>query len=85
MHSAPPRLGRSIIVLELELDRQFPPKWVRVTTSIPGREGQFARVWPLEDGTLAQRTYEDLTAAVQDQLVLGITLGGHGVQQELPT
>jgi hypothetical protein len=77
MEKAPQRLGRVVLVLELDVDKDTPPTWTRVSLSLPGRPGSATMVWPLEKGALTAGTFEDLGAWVLNKITQGLdTLGG---------
>lgn len=60
--SAPPKLGKVVVVCELDRDLNDPPKWWRVTLSLPGRSGTKTRTWDTPGARMDQSTYEDLVA-----------------------
>lgn len=78
----PKALGRVIGVLELEIDRLVPPQWVRVVTSIPGREGAFSRVWSLHNGRLEGPEYLDMVTWIDVTVLNAVEVVG-GVQLTL--
>lgn len=82
---APQATGRVLGVFELEIDRNLPPAWVRLVTSVPGRDGTFARTYELVAGQLTQSGYEDLTATLLRDVLQSFTARGGGVQGELRT
>lgn len=82
MKKVPEGLGRVVGVLELEIDLMAPPKWVRVVTSIPGREGAFSREWSLHNGRLEDPEYRDMVTWI-DSTVLNAVEALGGVQLTL--
>lgn len=79
----PAKLGRVALVIEMDVDREARHQWVRLTTSIPGREGTFSRVWELPDGTFTDRQAEDVTAWIAKSIIDASQVLG-GVQTTLP-
>lgn len=79
----PRKTGRVRLVLECETSLAAPIEWVRLTCSIPGREGTASRVWTTPQGRLDAQAWDDLQAAVlQWMSQLLETLGG--AQEKLP-
>jgi len=82
--TAPPVVaGRLAMCLELELDIQLPVKWVRVTSSIRGRESALSKVWSLPPGGLNAQLSVDICTWIEEQFLTAITLQGGGVQELL--
>lgn len=82
MEKVPKGLARVVACLELEIDIMVPPKWVRVVTSIPGREGAFSREWSLHHGRLDAPEYLDMVSWI-DVTVLNAVEALGGVQLTL--
>lgn len=80
--AAPMRTSRLIGVWELDKGLSATDGWVRLTVSVPGREGTFTKVWPAVDGRLTESQLEDFTAFVA-QSITDAALYSTGVQQEL--
>lgn len=80
--NAPRRTGRVALVLELEVPQSGPTEWIRLTSSLPGREGTFSRVWPVGDNPLSAGQWDDVQASVLSQLSTALQLLG-GLQERL--
>lgn len=79
----PRGLGQVRLVIELETPRTGAQEWVRLTTSIPGRDGTLARVWTTVDGRMSDGTWQDIEASVMGQLLAVLEALG-GAQLEFP-
>lgn len=75
----PRRTGRVALVLELEIPLDGPMNFVRLTSSIPGREGTMSRVWATVDNRYGAQTWNDIQSAVLSQLSTCLELCG-GIQ-----
>lgn len=75
--------GRVAVVIELEIPRDGAGNWLRLVTSIPGREGTLTHVWEPQAGRLAQSDWEDMQARVCGHLATAIEFTG-GIQLGLP-
>lgn len=82
-HEMPRKLGRVCLVLELEVPRSGPIQWVRLTSSIPGRDSALTRVWSVSNGVIPLRTAEDLSCWIDKTFWDALELLG-GAQTELP-
>jgi hypothetical protein len=75
-----PRIeGRTLGVIELELDRKNPPQWMRSLVSLPGRDGVLTRSWVFDQGRMEGRQWDDLLTWLQQWALDALTIGG-GVQ-----
>lgn len=75
--------AHTVAVFELEVDASDPCQWVRVVTSLPGREGTLNRTWAVKRGLLDGPQVQDLGAAVAAWVIDGVVMS-LGVQQGLP-
>jgi hypothetical protein len=78
----PQRTSRVLCVLEVEVPLVHPWDWVKVTTSIPGRESALHKVWDTSTGRLTDSNYIDLCNWIDAALLDAFqTIGG--IQREL--
>jgi hypothetical protein len=80
----PRKLGRVRLVLEVDAPDKAPWDWVRITQSIPGREGTFTQVWTLKDRKLTDPVWRDLQAFLEGALLAALETVG-GVQLQFST
>lgn len=81
---APRALGRSALVMEVDVDRSAPAQWVRITVSRPGTDGTLSRTWEAPGGVLSESVATDLTFWWCQFLLEALTLGLGGVQLQFP-
>jgi hypothetical protein len=77
------RTSRVLFVQEVELELADRPTWLRVTTSIPGREGTLNKVWSMPSGTLSDDEYRDLLNWMAQQTLMALQTVG-GIQMTFP-
>jgi hypothetical protein len=81
MGKTPVRSARPVLCLEVEVGPFGGAARIRVTASIPGREGTSTREWAVRNGWVDARHVDDvvlwLTRSLQDALIAS----GSGVQQ----
>lgn len=73
--------SRVVLVQEVEISTAVPPEFVRVTVSIPGRDGTVSIVKDLSAGSIGSRDYEDLIAGIMKRIdqALCLAVGVQGV------
>lgn len=83
MQVPPVKIGRQLLVIELDCERKVPPGWVRSTVTIPGREGTFTRVWASRSGAMDAESFLDMETSLHDLILTAFEAVG-GIQGVLP-
>lgn len=76
------RTSKLVCVIELDRDVLETPRWWRTTCTLPGREGVFNRVWPVQGDRMEAAQLVDLSSWIA-QSVADAILTSTGVQGRL--